>query len=286
MYPSNNKGEIMINVKDLHIRDPFFYFEDGYYYLYSSFQDKNDIYPSFVCYKTKDLINFEEPKTIFKRPNDFWATKDFWAPEMHKYKGKYYLFASLKSEDKCRATQIFVSNKPDGEYKTLTDKPITPSHLECLDGTLFVENDIPYIVYCNEWLQVKDGKMFAQRLSDDLKETIGDPILLFRASEAKWTIPFSQEGNYVTDGPFIIKRNNKLNMIWSSFAKDGYAVGVCESESILGPWVHKEDPIYKQNGGHAMVFKKNDELLMTLHCPNEPFGDERLVLLPLKDYLK
>ena len=75
-------------------------------------------------------------------------------------------------------------------------------------------------------------------------------------------------------------------MIWSSFAKDGYAVGVCESESILGPWVHKEDPIYKQNGGHAMVFKKNDELLMTLHCPNEPFGDERLVLLPLKDYLK
>lgn len=273
----------MINIKDLNVRDPFVVNENGVYYLFASYKGENDDFPSFVCYKSVDLENFEDPKYIFTRPENFWATKQFWAPEVHKYKGKYYLFASLKSDDKCRGTQIFVCDTIDGNYIPLKDEPITPRDWECLDGTLYVENGVPYIIFCHEWLQVNDGKMYAARMSDDLKDIVGEPIYLFAASDAKWVRPFCDEINYVTDGPFIIKKDDKLQMIWSSYAKDGYAVGVCESKSIEGPWIQKDEPIYSKNGGHAMVFVKDGIQMLSLHTPNDPDGAERPLFIPLEN---
>ncbi len=270
----------MINIRNLNVRDPYIYFEDGTYYLYASINNYNDLEPTFVCYKSKDLIEFEEPIYIFNRPKNFWATKDYWAPEMHKYNGKYYLFVSLKSDDRCRGTQIFMSHTPDGLFTQISDNPITPNDWECLDGTLFIENDKPYIIFCREWLEVHDGEVYVMELSKDLKQAVGKPILLFKASQAKWTVPYSEGINYVTDGPFIIKKDNKLKMIWSSYGRKGYAMGVCESTSILGPWKQDEEPIFAENGGHGMIFQKDGELLLTLHAPNDPIGEERIVFLP------
>ena len=272
----------MINRKDLNVRDPYIYVENDIYYMYASYQAKEEAYPSFVCYKSKDLENFEGPFYIFKRPENFWATKQFWAPEMHKYNGKYYLFASLKSDDKCRGTQIFVCDTPDGTYEPLTEEPVTPRDWECLDGTLYVENDIPYMVFCHEWLQVEDGRMCVMPLTKDLKEAAGEPIELFRASHAKWVVPYSGNKNYVTDGPFIIKKNNKLCMLWSSFSNEGYALGICESTSILGPWIQNEKPLFSKNGGHGMVFEKDGELMLALHSPNSPDGSERPIFIKYK----
>ena len=135
----------MIKKKDLYIRDPFINFENGVYYLYSAYQKKDELYPSFVVYKSKDLEEFTEPITIFQGNSHFWGNKDFWAPEMHKYKNKYYLFSSCKADNCCRGTQIFVSNRPDGEFTCLTEHAITPKNWECLDGTLWVENGIPLL---------------------------------------------------------------------------------------------------------------------------------------------
>ena len=242
----------------------------------------NSKYPSFVVYKSNDMINFESPITLFEGNDSFWATKQYWAPEMHKYKDKYYLFASLKSDNMCRGTQIFVSNKPDGMFLPLTEFPVTPKDWESLDGTLYVENGKPYIIFCHEWLQIKDGTICAMELSDDLKYAVSDPVVLFNASDAKWTVPFSGEENYVSDGPFIIKTENGLKMIWSSFSKTGYAIGICESDSILGPWKHTDEPIYKDNGGHAMVYNDKGKLYMSLHTPNNPDGAERLHIVPFE----
>lgn len=270
----------MIKKKDLYIRDPFIYNENGIYYLYASYQGKNDEYPSFVVYKSKDLEEFSDPITLFKGNKNFWANQDFWAPELHKYKGKYYLFASCKGEHCCRGTQIFVSNQPDGTFECLTPYAITPKDWECLDGTLWVENGKPYLIFCHEWLQIGNGTICLQELSDDLKTTVGEPKTLFSAKDAKWPIPFQGKDNYVTDGPFIIQQKTGLEMIWSSYSKTGYAIGVCRSKSIQGPWIQEDEPIFSDDGGHAMVFEKDGEKMITFHAPNTFDGNERLVLLP------
>jgi beta-xylosidase len=109
---------------------------------------------------------------------------------------------------------------------------------------------------------------------------VGEPIVLFSASEVKWPLPFCGEKNYVTDGPFIIKNNDHLEMIWSSYCSTGYAIGKCKSKSILGPWTHLEKPIYSDDGGHAMIFDMDGTKQMAFHKPNTFDGRERLVLVP------
>ena len=134
----------MLKREEIRIRDPFILTdrERGCYYMYGTTAlEKGTLAArnTFSVYKTKDLESFEEPKIIFSGSEiGFWADRDFWAPEVHKHNGKYYLFGSCKAEGKCRATQIFVSDTPDGIFKPVSDKPITPEGWECLDGTFFV----------------------------------------------------------------------------------------------------------------------------------------------------
>lgn len=269
----------MINKKDLCIRDPYIYEEQGTYYLYGTIVVNNKM-NKFCCYKSKDLNEFEGPIILFEPDEKFWADRDYWAPELHKYNNKYYLFGSLKSNNRCRGTQIFVSDKPDGNFVPLTKYPITPNDWECLDGTLYVENETPYIIFCREWLEINDGEIYIMELAKDLTKPANEPLKLFSASEAKWPVSIKDEGNFVTDGPFIIKKKDKLQMIWSSFSSNGYAIALCESKSIFGPWVHKEKPIFEKDGGHAMVFDFKGSPMMAYHYPNGPENQERLQFVP------
>ena len=53
-----------------------------------------------------------------------------------------------------------------------------------LDGTLYVEDGKPYMVFCHEWVQTIDGTMDCIQLEDDLSDTVGEPRMMFKASDA------------------------------------------------------------------------------------------------------
>ena len=265
----------MLRREDIRIRDPYIYtdVENKCYYMYGTtaldvgtLAAKN----TFSVYKTYDLENFEEPKVIFDGSAcGFWADRDFWAPELHKYKGKYYLFGSCKAEGKLRGTEIFVCDTPDGVFTPLSDAPITPSDWQCLDGTLYVENEIPYIVFCREWVQVKDGEIWAMALADDLKAPASEPFMLFKASDNPNVSCITRhEGCYCTDGPFLFREDGKLKMIWSSFYDGRYLVLEAESDFLGGKWTHGGSK-FDFDGGHAMLFYTLDgERMISLHRPN------------------
>ena len=199
----------------------------------------------------------------------FWADRDYWAPEVHRYNGKYYLFGSCIAEGENRCTQIFVSDSPEGEFVPLSDKARTPKDWVCLDGTLYVENGVPYMVFSREWIQVKDGEMWAMELSKDLSEPVGEPFKLFSASEAKGVTEFGGiKGAYITDGPFMFWENGKLRMMWSSFYEERYVVLLAESDSIKGKWTHLGSQ-FDFCGGHGMLFEDlNGKRMISLHSPN------------------
>ena len=265
----------MLKKEEIRIRDPFIYTdkENGCYYMYGTTALQGASYDTettFAVYKTTDLENFDDGKVIFDGSKiGFWGDKNYWAPEMHKYNGKYYLFASFKADGKCRATQILVCDTPDGTFVPLSDKPATPENWECLDGTLWVEDGVPYIVFCHEWLQVKDGEIWAQALTADLSAPVGEPFMLFRASDAKDVSEIKKgTGDYVTDGPFFYREDGKLNMIWSSFLDGRYVVLKAQSDSIKGEWTHLGSQL-DFDGGHAMLFETFEgERMISLHSPN------------------
>ncbi len=267
----------MLKRQDIRIRDPFIYTdkENGCYYMYgTTSMEKGTIKArnQFLVFKSRDLESFEEPKVIFDgEESGFWADQDYWAPEMHKYNGKYYLFGSVKAEGRNRATQIFVCDTPDGKYQPLSADPITPKDWMCLDGTFFVENGQPYMVFCHEWVQIKDGEIWAIPLSDDLSAPTGEPKMLFKASDNPDVSElYPGTGNYVTDGPFLRREDGKVKMIWSSFYKGRYLVLEAEADSLLGPWTHKGSR-FDFDGGHAMIFETLEgKRMISLHTPNTP----------------
>lgn len=86
--------------------------------------------------------------------------------------------------------------------------PTPPANLMTLDGTFYVDpSGQPWMVCAHEWPQTIDGTMEAIRLTPDLSHTIGDPVLLFTASDASWIteeIPAgvpNQLAPYITDDP-------------------------------------------------------------------------------------
>lgn len=266
---------------EINLRDPFVLSDNGKYYMYGS---RVGVQTGFDVYVSDDLENWSEPKAVFEKRDDFWGKYHFWAPEVHKYNGKYYMLASFKADGVCRATSILVSDTPDGEF-TVYNERVTPEDWECLDGTLYVENGTPYMVFCHEWLQIKNGTVCAVELTPDLKGTVGEPFLLWRATDAKWILPISGEGDYVTDGPFLFRgKNNELKSLWSSVAKTGYVLATATSKngSIKGEWVVDDELIYEKNGGHGMVFEtKEGKRMIAIHSPNSDY-DERPVFLEYK----
>lgn len=279
-----------VKAADIQIRDPFIVpsSDERLYYLYGT--TDSDPFGAkaagFTAYTSRDLQEWSEPFDVFRPGSGFWADKNFWAPEVHRHRDRWFMFATFKADGVCRGTQVLVSDSLRGPFRPHSDGPVTPRDWECLDGTLFVDADgNPWIVFCHEWVQVKDGEICARRLSADLTRPIGEPILLFRASEAPWVISSPEKDTWVTDGPFVYRSaNGNLLMLWSSFTKDGYAQGLARSESgqITGPWAHDE-PLYTKDGGHGMLFRTFDgKLMLTLHTPNET-PNERPIFLPVRE---
>ena len=275
-----------MKLQDIHIRDPFILLEGGRYYLYGS--RGNEAWGKATgldVYESDDLVSWSGPSVVFTPPEGFWADMHFWAPEVHQYHGKFYMFVSFKSETACRGTQILVADTPKGPFTLHSDGPVTPRDWECLDGTLYIDRDgKPYMVFCHEWLQVKDGEMCAVRLSDDLKQAVGEPFLLFRASEPDWALKDKTE--FVTDGPWMYRTTcGKLLMLWSSSAANGYVEAIAYSDNgdVTGRWQHQKQLLFDQDGGHGMIFtSKEGKLFFILHNPNNS-PMERPVILPLEE---
>lgn len=270
-----------MRLNDIHLRDPFVMTDGGKFYLYGTRRGltvKKIPWEGLDVYISEDLIEWSEPLECFTRPKDFWADRDFFAPEVHKYDGKYYMFASFRSETRLRCSQILKSDCPTGPFLPFTEGPLTPEGWSCLDATFYVdEKGTPWTAFCHEWTQIGDGTIDVMPLANDLSAPTGEPVTILRAGDADWahSLVDPNAGNYVTDGPFFRKgRNGKLYMLWSGFcAGPQYcyvqALAVSDSGSILGPWRHADRFIYDKDGGHGMIFDGYDgRLYLILHSTN------------------
>lgn len=271
--------------EDIHIRDPFVLPYEGKYYLYGTRGQTAWMSATGLdVYVSNDLENWSEPHECFSVPENFWADKEIWAPEVHFFNSLFYMFVSLRSDNRLRGTQILRSNSPSGPFLPFTDDAITPKEMQSLDGTFYIDkNGDPYIVFCHEWVQVRDGEICAMKLSKDLSKPVGEPFVLFKASEPFWAD--KTRDTFITDGPFMYRTEcGKLMMIWSTFTPSGYVQAVAYSDNgdIDGNWIH-DKPLFEKNGGHGMIFKDfSGNKYLILHSPNEnPY--ERPILMAIKE---
>lgn len=279
---------------EFQIRDPFVLPDNGTYYLYESKPWSGG--KGVFVRTSKDLAHWTERQPAMSLPADTKCTA-VWAPEVHKYNGAYWLFTTLTFPADAakpirpmreqgfsggalqpRGVWVFRSDRPTGPFKPVKNGSVTPADWMCLDGTLWVEDGIPWMVFCHEWCQTGNGRMMAAPMTKDLSSFTSEPVQLFKAADAP-------DAGHVTDGPFLYTQKGMgLRMIWSNFLKgSGYCVLQCQSASgkIVGPWI-KQKTLYKRDGGHGMLFRTFDgQLLLSLHQPNKS-PDERMKLFTVE----
>lgn len=290
-----------VNLRDLRARDACIWPDPAtqtYVMYFGSGQRGPNRRAAVAAYTSKDLETWTGPTVVFERPADWWADRGIWAPEMHAYDGKNYLFLTFDSTHLFpeqwrdwlprvkRGSQILVADSPMGPFRPFANRPTLPEDMMTLDGTLFVEDGVPYMVFCHEWVQIKDGTVEYIQLAPDLSATVGEPKRLFHGSDAPWAKKSEKHGCYVTDGPWLHRTaTGKLLMLWSSFSGTGYTVGIATSESgrLAGPWKQAPTALFADDGGHPMLFRTFDgRLMMALHQPNRT-PDEREVFLELEE---
>ena len=247
-----------------------------------------------LLWQSKDLKHWDGPTQVAQPDPTSWMgpNPQIWAAEIHAYKGKYYYFATFTNRalkidaDKGgtlerRAVHVLVSDQPAGPYRPMRDETYLPANKSTLDGTFWLENKQPYLLYCHEWVQNQDGTVEKIALKPDLSGTTGPSQVLFRASASPWSRENPRTGparpNKVTDGPWVFRtKTGKLGMLWTSWIYDVYTQGVAYSASgtLAGPWTQEPTPITPPNYGHGMLFRTFEgQDLLVLHSHADHGGD-------------
>jgi len=304
---SQSPTNTTLTLPNMPLHDPWMLVNepDKTYYLYTSNIPKlsGTAGTGTMVYRSHDLKHWQPPVMVFHTSEMHWAQQGAWAPEVHRWRGKYYLFTTVHDDTKPlppgrnaphptyrRGTISAVSDSPLGPFHPLNPEgPLPPADFMALDGTLYVDPDQkPWLVYAHEWLQKTDGSMEAVPLADDLSRSAGDPIFLFKASDAPWfdktMVPSTKSEQYVTDGPELYRTHDgHLLMLWSSYGTDDkYIQTIARSQSgtLKGPW-QQLDPLVYEDSGHGMLFKSFDgSLMLILH---RPFRNARGKIYAMKD---
>lgn len=274
-----------MKLNEINIRDPFILSENGRYYLYGTRAKSFGVKVMGAdVYVSDDLETWSDPIPCLDSEKHGLNRGVNWAPEVHRYNGAYYMFITFTRENGLRGTCILRSESPEGPFVPHSDGAVTPYDWECLDGTLYIEDGRPYIVFCHEHTQITDGTVCYMPLSPDLKSAAGEAVTLFAGSEPFYIKQAPPDGHYVTDGPFMHRNaDGTLLMIWSTFINGQYAECLVRftSGTIKGPFEHL-DPMIDDDGGHGMIFTAGDKLCLTFHSPNRSLY-ERPVIIEIEE---
>lgn len=255
------------------IRDPFIIYDDGKYYLTGTtppyWSGENN---GVMLWESDDLLNWREigyiiPSSVAK--NDDWFRDYWWAPEIHKKNGKFYITVNCRNEDigVGQNPLIAVSDKIDGEYTILNrDEPFFTAQKQakgiCIgdhgnDANLFTDDDgKTYIsTCCYEGIHICEIDL-------DTCKLIGDEVLMIAQEKEGWDTK--------NEGSFVMKRNGIYYCFYSSFTRS-YEVGVAYAKDIKGPWIKDENnPIITPenvdgliHSGHNCIFRDADRRYLT-----------------------
>ena len=269
--------------------DPFvFKDDDGTYYLYATSGDEY----GYRCYSSKNLVEWKSEgycllkDDVYTDPNSDFSKYAFWAPEVMKYEGKYYLVYTAQHR-----IGVAVSDSPTGPFTNNARRYLINS-ANVIDGNFFVDDDkTVYLYFVTQrkaefnGVKVEAGNNIWGCVFDmeELKIDLKSIRLLVQWDAEIETLALS--GGDCVEGPFMIKNNGTYYMTFSSnrYQNTKYSVHYATSDKPLGTFKRDKNNItlmcddldYKDNknphlygtGHHCFVEAPNGkDLLIVYHA--------------------
>ena len=230
--------------------DPFIYLEDGTYYLYASHRSEEGI----TVYTSTDLATWKEMQGLdrggfaYVKGNGFGRNR-FWAPEMYRYRGRYYLFHSAEE----RVT-VDVADSPRGPFRNAEKKPYFAEG--GIDNSLFVDDDgTPYMLYAH----FNNGnEVWICELEKDLLHAKAETRRKLIRAEEPWEMNPEHPEWSIAEGPCLVKVDGLYYLTYSSHHVIDPAYNVCLATAprLSGPWTKQ---------GRAPILAPRDGLECTGH---------------------
>ncbi len=220
--------------------------------------------PGIALYSSPDLKAWTFVNWLVKSsdlPDDCPYKNRFWAPEIHKIAGKFYLIFTadnwLKKEYNPAGTWgsagyafVGVADKITGPYQRI-------SYIKgaACDTTLFGDADGKTYAF------IPRGDIDVQEIDLNAMKLVGQPKRIVTADNSD--IGVAAKPEYL-EGPWVKKIGSTYCLFYAAIYKDqrhpdwlGYWTGVAYADHPLGPW--KKDPRGKVFlGGHLAVFDGPD----------------------------
>lgn|GEM_PF-205040 len=261
--------------------DPFVVQHEGYYYHIHRIGSERA--PGIAIRKTEDLsqLGNAKPQWVWSAPSSGPYSREIWAPELHYYKGKWYIYVAAdagRNEDHQMWVIESEGSDPMGPYNQ------TPYHLEtggwAIDGTLLVDSENrPYFIWSG-WPGKVDGvqNLYIAPMESPTK-IVAQRTLLSEPDQA-----WEQRSDHLRgllEGPQILYRKDKIFIIYSASGSwsEHYCLGMLE---YLGGDICKPENWKKHK--EAPIFSGEDKVLGVGHCSfvKSPDGKEDWIVYHTK----
>ncbi|MGB3773934.1 MAG: glycoside hydrolase family 43 protein, partial [Leeuwenhoekiella sp.] len=281
---ANAKVETYSNPLDVAFGDPYVLNDgDGTYFMYGTGGGAKD---GFGAYASTDLVNWEYKGQVYKgNTKESWAVSAFWAPEVYKKEGKYYMFFSAQwkvnptNELENFKIGVAVADKPTGPFKEMQDKPLFDPGYPIIDANVFKDSNGKYYLYYSRacykhpvdsevatwakekgWYdEIEESWVYGIELKPDFTGVVGEPKLLLQPPKsmddknAAWesrSVTSHEVNRRWTEGSYTFKHDGTYYIMYSAnyFGGKNYAVGYATSKAPLGPFTKaSNNPVLEKN---------------------------------------
>lgn len=266
--------------------DPCIMYDEGWYYMYPTTDFTAG--GGYGCYRSKDLWNWENLGACYVTEAGKWAVSGYWAPDVAKIDGKYYMFYTASIYNQVSpdgyansGIGVAVADKPWGPFTDLKDENGESMRYDfgyaSLDAAYFRDDDGKhYLYYCRGWTDnflpngkqeswIYGGEVYGPEKNFAFKE---EPKVLLKPDANKYAWH-----NNIVEGPYMTKRNGIYYLTYSSGYDEAYSVGCAMSREPLGTFEHaQEDHIFFADGDSTLVAGSGHHAFVT-----SPEGDDYII---------
>lgn len=202
--------------------DPFVTAQGGWYYMMATRGDR------LAIRRTRNLAHLADApeRTIWYPPARGANARSIWAPELHRLRGRWYIYYTATDadhdDDTHRAVFVLENSSADPLSGTWIDRGRVKTRLPGLDGTVFAARDKLWFVYSA--YDGPDSVLAITAMRDPW--TPSGPERVIARPDQPWE---RQGGRQILEGPaFVRGPRGDLFLTYSGSAcwSDDYAVGL------------------------------------------------------------
>lgn len=291
-YLSGGKLEIGTDVCDIYEAEPQITYEEVKNPVYSSgadpwvIRDGDRYYYCYSCGNGVCVNEIESPSKIttdggikvYTAPEGTSYSKEYWAPELHKIDGKWYIYVAADDGDNFNHRMYVLEctgDKPTDDFVML-GKITDSTDKWAIDGTVLQYKDELYFIWSG-WegdINVRQQLYIAHMSSPS--EIDGERVLLSKP-EYRWE---KQGGTpFINEGPVTVIDGDVVHLIYSASGSwsDYYCLGkiTFSGGDILNPddWVKSEEAAFEKTDcvfgpGHCSFTTAQDGSLWMVYHAN------------------